>query len=382
VGLYYDDSRSSAYEQGHLRVSHSFGSGTTWSKLAFDDVEVGPLRHERQYFWQVVGAQMPVANSGGFQAIVGVGPPSTPRSDSLGQAQKAEQLHQQAKADPAFQPSEDAKVVFREAQSLAEEQTLLEGFGVMSFSVCIRREAGSEGYFTWNEDDPHMQPGLFTAVPVRGTVTWGVELTNVQMQVGGSSLHRMSIGCGGGGTCGALVDSGTSLLVLPTEAAQRALQAVDALNSDCSNMDLLPHLVFQLDGKRFALPPDAYLGQFEGRLPDPLDRYTRRAGEGRAYRACELLIMTMDVQTQLGPMWILGLPFFREYYTTFSLGTDIWDQANRSIFLAESDDACRPRMPGAGPRSLAQRGLRRVDLSKVRVPRWVESAAAAGSVQL
>merc|ERR1719382_487327 len=33
---------------------------------------------------------------------------------------------------------------------------------------------------------------------------------------------------------------------------------------------------------------------------------------------CQPLIMTMDADSQFGPLWILGMPFFRKYYTNFA----------------------------------------------------------------
>merc|ERR1719181_2460594 len=50
----------------------------------------------------------------------------------------------------------------------------------------------------------------------------------------------------------------------------------------------------------------------------------------------------MDVgtsMTQFGPMWLLGMPFFREYYTSFDLGTQTRE---RKVFIAKADKDCQP----------------------------------------
>merc|ERR1719277_1715117 len=62
-------------------------------------------------------------------------------------------------------------------------------------------------------------------------------------------------------------------------------------------------------------------------------------------RTCELLIGKIDVETQVGPMWILGMPFFREYYTTFSLGSNLRDKTARKVYVAQADGDCEPEAP-------------------------------------
>merc|ERR1719387_1395896 len=62
---------------------------------------------------------------------------------------------------------------------------------------------------------------------------------------------------------------------------------------------------------------------------------------------CQLLIMDVGTSmTQFGPMWLLGMPFFREYYTTFDLGTknpDGTKNKDRMMYAAKADQNCYPR---------------------------------------
>merc|ERR1719188_1787 len=61
--------------------------------------------------------------------------------------------------------------------------------------------------------------------------------------------------------CAGLVDSGTSLLMLPTAAVDQLMEEVNSLHPNCSNINELPHFSFKLDGKTFTLPPDSYIAE-------------------------------------------------------------------------------------------------------------------------
>merc|ERR1719498_145592 len=60
---------------------------------------------------------------------------------------------------------------------------------------------------------------------------------------------------------------------------------------------------------------------------------------------CAPLFMKIEKMTQVGPMWILGMPFFRHYYTTF-------DTASRTLYTAPTKADCTP-LGGAGDNNAA-----------------------------
>merc|ERR1719217_1319251 len=72
---------------------------------------------------------------------------------------------------------------------------------------------------------------------------------------------------------------------------------------------------------------------------------------------CQPLVIPVNEMTQFGPMWILGTPFFREYYTTFSRNeTPPYTEENIYVAISD-DDGCVPDT-STNPASLAQSGAR------------------------
>jgi len=52
--------------------------------------------------------------------------------------------------------------------------------------------------------------------------------------------------------------------------------------------------------------------------------------------------MESYAETSLGPLWILGMPFFRKYYTSFNVGRS---HSDRSLFVAHASNDCLPADP-------------------------------------
>lgn len=92
---------------------------------------------------------------------------------------------------------------------------------------------------------------------------------------------------------------------------------------------------------------------------------------------CQLLMMDIgEKQTPLGPMLILGMPFFRQFYTTFDLGAG---RGDRSLFVTKASDDCEPieEHPEALKAFRMRRSdditARRLDASLIRGPHWLDS---------
>lgn len=369
---------------------------------------MGPLLSVDDFsFWEVYDANMSILEHSDIQAIVGVGPPGLPQLEASYEADAdnttLKWLEKSGWAPKALKRSAERKAnsSAQALQRVLEKQdSLLEAFDTMIFSVCLQKARGSKGYFIWNDNDPTKKVDLFKQLPVSGTFTWGVTLNRVRLEssIGSAATE---VGCYDG--CGAIVDSGTSLLVMPRKAAENLKKAIDALGPfNCSNIlgddfwDRMPRLNFDMGGHELSLGPEAYLGQFVSPVRHPVKRFLQ--GRLPVFCGYELIVMTEDSETQFGPLWIVGMPFFREYYTTFDLGdvgrtSTIQSDDNvrpRSLFVANSDGVCSS--PGEAPEgedlvyvapsSDKHNDFRRVNASQIQMPLWVSALYDAQLVHI
>merc|ERR1711879_906613 len=83
------------------------------------------------------------------------------------------------------------------------------------------------------------------------------------------------VGCYNG-NCSAVIDTGTSLIVAPTEMANKIFDAMKEwieAGGTCDDLSKLPDLEFNLNGKPFSLPPDLYVGTLEGELEEDMREF-------------------------------------------------------------------------------------------------------------
>jgi len=105
-------------------------------------------------------------------------------------------------------------------------------------------------------------------------------------------------------SCALVVDTGTSILTGPTSAIGPLINAIGNVSADCSNVKSLPTITFTIGGKDYTLEPDFYV--LYG--PDDSGKIT-----------CQLGLQGLDPGL---PLWILGDPFLRKYYTAFDRDTN------------------------------------------------------------
>jgi hypothetical protein len=198
------------------------------------------------------------------------------------------------------------------------------------------------------------------------------------------------IGCDGG--CGAIIDTGTSLLTPPTEVTNAIREQLQNGNiQDCSDLSKFPTLHFKLDGKDFSLPPQSYIadaGMQRGvaeiyQKPEglalpllPMDKaaadkanLARQRGEQVPVHQCALLLgegLEDQGTTQYGPMLIIGMPLFRKYAVQFDLSKDFEGEEARTMHFAEASSDCEGSLKG---NRFKQQGLQKVNLDKLRTSR-------------
>mmetsp|Transcript_112353 Transcript_112353/g.194859 ORF Transcript_112353/g.194859 Transcript_112353/m.194859 type:complete len:433 (+) Transcript_112353:117-1415(+) len=127
-------------------------------------------------------------------------------------------------------------------------------------------------------------------VPVTNPGYWQFEMQD--LMIGENSLQL----CGTASSCKAALDTGTSLLAGPPRLVRELARRLRAA-PDCSNSDELPELGFKVGGQVLRLSPKEYLDRSDG--------------------VCMLNLMPLDIPAPHGPLFILGDPFLRKYYTVY-----------------------------------------------------------------
>lgn len=267
---------------GGDEAMHEFGSGPVLARQDMETTCVGStdeaadLCAERVPFWQVLDHNLSVWESDqtSFAAIVGLGHPD--------------------------------RLVGLKAEGASSDQ-LLERLRVERFGVCAGPSTDEPG---WLDISPPLGPH-FEEIAVVGVAYWAVKLTDVILgQAGGSRSVCWP-------SCGALVDTGFSLIGAPAAHIAALRPVLDTIKPDCSNLFELPTLELSLGGVKVELPPSAYVL------------------EPRHLGKCAPGIQEVDMGSQFGPVWILGMPFFRRYYTVF-------DREGPRLHVAPAGVGCKP----------------------------------------
>nr|XP_013052035.2 gastricsin isoform X4 [Anser cygnoides] len=172
------------------------------------------------------------------------------------------------------------------------------------FSFYLSGQEGSQGgELVFGGVDPNLYTGQITWTPVTQTSYWQIGIEDIS--IGGQSSGWCSQGCQG------IVDTGTSLLTVPTQVFTQLMQYIGAQAdgngqyvASCSNIGSMPTLTFVISGTSFPLPPSAYMLQ-----------------SNSGY--CTVGIESTYLPSQNGqPLWILGDVFLRSYYSIYDTGNN------------------------------------------------------------
>jgi len=389
----YNPDLSANYTRGQLATVLSYGSGDTFVQEAWDTVSIGPYPPRRQSFWEVTSAKMQVLQYSAFQSIIGIGPPETPvlDADELLQAAIDNVSNYTAAGLPVPSDLQSAVEDRRKVSAaLRTKSTMVDTFGVDLYSVCLGKKPGSDGYLVWSDTAPLVKPEYFKRVQVVGKHTWSVRMTEPRFAHDPASTNRKydgwKLGCKDG--CGALLDSGTSLIAIPGQTVNDFVSVTLEPWFDCTNLTELPSFRFKLGGQELILPPDAIFSYVtDSPVPGYLQSFVRmRKLRVPSHRQpgghCELMIMESGASSAQGPLWILGVPFFRQYYTTFEVGGHTNER--RAVYFSRASDTCTPSAPEDFERHVPPTQLYRrlIHPSKLWVPPSVLSALGADYVNL
>jgi len=166
---------------------------------------------------------------------------------------------------------------------------------IFSFRLGSSEDDGGECVFGGIDDQAYT--GKITYVPVRRKGYWEVELEQIGF---GDEVLELE------GT-GAAIDTGTSLIVMPSDVAEMLHKEMGATKSwngqytvDCATVPDLPDFTLWFDGKPYPLKGEEYILNAGG--------------------TCISSFTGMDIPAPVGPLWIVGDTFLRKYFTVYDLG--------------------------------------------------------------
>lgn len=185
----YDSSKSQTFTDGKLVADHDFVSGKVTTREGFETLTLGledsPVHADKMTFWMIQKHELQFWKTGNaiFSGIVGLS--------------HVKHIPSGFGGDP-FQD-----------KSMAEEMHLND------FAICLERSDTGEapGHLKFGPavDELWKDKNLFSTVDVSGDSHWSTKLSSFQVQgEDTSNLCKPS--------CGALIDSGTSLLTFPRSA--------------------------------------------------------------------------------------------------------------------------------------------------------------------
>ncbi|CAE7415728.1 PGA [Symbiodinium pilosum] len=286
----YKKSRSFRDSPTHVVAEHEFVSGDVVTAEGFETLRLGkrdsPVSTSDMTFWMVQSHELKFWKTGHaiFSGIVGL--------------------------------SHVKKIPDGFSGDSSQDRSLLEEMHLDAFALCYQRGGiASPGWLQFGPSISAMAHDKgFQSVDVSGDSHWATKLSQFKVDLDGidtTSLCKPS--------CGALIDSGTSLLTFPRSASHITDALKQKVKRDCSNLDELPTLYFELDGAEVVLPPRAYIFKVTGT-------------DGLPY--CRGAFMKVDKESQFGEVFILGMPFLRYYFTVF-------DRQNKQVHIARSTEDCK-----------------------------------------
>jgi len=251
-----------------------YGTGSCQGFLSQDNITIAGLTISGFLFGEVTKEAADVFGDAPFDGIIGFGPPG-------------------AAIDKTPMPM----------QMLVDQKKIEHNI----FAAYLASGGKSGSTLSLGGPDNSFYTGDITYVPVAKAAKllpyWLVSASDIS--VGSKSTGA----CGWLLGCEMVVDTGTSVLAGPSSSLDPIITMIGNVTDDCSNVDKLPTITFTLGGKDFDLGPDYYVIRAKG-----------DSGKDE----CQLGIQSINAGV---PIWILGDPFLRKFYT-------IWDAEQQRIGFA------------------------------------------------
>ena len=261
----YDSSASSTYKANGTAFEIRYGSGSLSGFVSQDVMNIGDLVIEGQDFAEATSEPGLAFAFGRFDGILGMG---------------FDRIAVNGIMPPFYQMVK---------QKLIDEP-------VFAFYLSDDDGDDSSEVVFGGMDKAHFT-GAMTTIPLRRKAYWEVDLDAISF---GEETAEME-------NTGVILDTGTSLIALPTTLAELLNKEIGAKKSfngqytvDCSKRSSLPDITFTLAGHEFALSSEDYILEVSG--------------------SCISTFMGMDFPAPVGPLAILGDAFLRRWYSVYDLG--------------------------------------------------------------
>ncbi|PGH35202.1 vacuolar protease A [[Emmonsia] crescens] len=271
----YDSSASSTHQKNGSEFAIQYGSGSLSGFVSRDTLRISDLTVKNQLFAEATNEPGLAFAFGRFDGILGLG------YDTISVN----------KIPPPFYEMLN--------QNLLDEP-------VFSFYLGDTNIEGDESEAVFGGINKDHYTGELIKIPLRRKAYWEVDLDAITFGNERAELDNT----------GVILDTGTSLIALPSTLAELLNKEIGAKKSfngqytiDCSKRDGLPDLTFTLTGHNFTIGPYDYILEVQG--------------------SCISSFMGMDFPEPVGPLAILGDAFLRRYYSVYDLG-------NHAVGLAKS----------------------------------------------
>lgn len=264
----YDHSSSSTYKKNGSSFEIRYGSGELSGFVSQDTFQIGDLKVKNQDFAEATSEPGLAFAFGRFDGIMGLGYNTISVNGII----------------PPFYSMLD--------QGLLDEP-------VFSFYLSDTNDESSESEAMFGGVNTDHYTGKLTKIPLRRKAYWEVDLDAITF---GDDTAEMD-------DTGVILDTGTSLIALPSTMAELLNKEIGAKKSyngqytvECDKRDSLPDLTFTLTGHNFTIGPYDYILEVQG--------------------SCISSFMGMDFPEPVGPLAILGDAFLRKWYSVYDLGTN------------------------------------------------------------
>jgi saccharopepsin len=264
----YDSSASSTYKPNGSEFDIRYGSGSLSGFVSQDKLKIGDLSIKRQDFAEATSEPGLAFAFGRFDGILGLG------YDAISVNRIVPPFYNMLN------------------QKLIDEP-------VFSFYLTDSGQDGDGSEATFGGINYDRFTGDLTTIPLRRKAYWEVELNAITFGDDTAELEDT----------GVILDTGTSLIALPSTLAELLNKEIGASKSwngqytvDCAKRDSLPDLTVTLTGYNFTIGPYDYILEVQG--------------------SCISTFMGIDFPEPVGPLAILGDAFLRKWYSVYDLGSN------------------------------------------------------------